>query len=288
MTKRNVLPEIENASDLPVLPAAAVKFNSMVSEGGGSMKEIGEVLGKDQAIVVKILKIANSAFFGLTKKVETVNHAVVILGINTVRNVVLSLSVMDRFKVSGDAGKDIMESLWGHSLAVAVTSQHLSKTLKIGASDDCFVGGLVHDVGKLVLLQYFTEVMLQICDRMLEKKVSFAVAEKEFLDVGHAVIGAHLAKKWRLPEGLVSVIRNHHTMTAGAPDYDRLMIVHAADAVVNKYMGDHLGQKRALNPSPAIGRELKTCLDGADYWFGDLEPQIEEASSLFLEGSLGK
>ena len=284
MPKQDILIELDKIHDLPTLPVAAVKFNQMVADGRSSMQDISQALGNDQAIVLKILKMANSAFFGLRKKVENLQHAVVILGLNTVRNAVLSLSVMECFKAKDEHGQGLnAASLWRHSLAVAVASQYISQQTKTGVPDDCFVGGLLHDVGKLVLLQYFPQAMEKIVESMEGGKRSFMVAERELVNASHAVIGGTLAKKWRLPEGLVGVIRNHHTMSSSAPDMERLKVVHAANVVVNGYLGDFMGRKWPLQVHPSVEPLMGGRLNTVDIWFPELEPQIQEAYSFFLE-----
>lgn len=287
MEKIDVLSKIERIADLPVLPEAAARFNEMAADGNVSMDEISRVLGHDQAVVVKILKIANSVFYGLAKRVETMKHAVVMLGLNTVRNAVLSLSVIDMFNMD-DSNREAAHALWSHSLEVAVTSQHLSKATGIGVPDDCFVGGLLHDVGKLVLLHYFNDAMNQICDRMKETNAAFSTAEKKIVATNHAEIGAMLARKWQLPDGLESAIRNHHTLAAGASDFERVKVVHAADAVVNAHIGDYLGRKRVLRPDPGIGLALRRYLDRSNYWFKDLEPQILNAHLILFKWKMEK
>ena len=283
MPKLDIIADLDKINDLPTLPVAAIKFNQMVAEGNASMKEISKALGQDQAIVLKILKMANSAFFGLRKKVETLQHAVVILGINTVRNAVLSLSVVDCFKAGdkGDSGE--ATNLWKHSLAVAVTSQYLSQQTKVSTPDDCFVGGLLHDVGKLVLLQYFPQTLTNILQTMAERRQSFLMAERELTNATHAIIGGTLAKKWRLPEGLVGVIRNHHTMSSNASDLPRLKVVHAANVIVNGYLGDSQCHKWPLKVHPAVESLVAKRLNTVDIWFPEIEPQIREACSFFLE-----
>ncbi|MBI9075271.1 MAG: HDOD domain-containing protein [Desulfatibacillum sp.] len=283
MTKQDILTDLDKINDLPTLPVAAFKFNQMVAEGTASMKEISIALGQDQAIVLKILKMANSAFFGLRKKVENLQHAVVILGINTVRNAVLSLSVVDCFKAGGKENTGDAMSLWKHSLAVAVTGQYLSQQTKVSTPDDCFVGGLLHDVGKLVLLQYFPQTMDSVRQAMAEKPASFLMAERELTNANHAVIGGALAKKWRLPEGLLGVIKNHHTMSSSSVDMDRLKVVHAANIIVNGYLGDYLGRKWPLSTHPSVEALMKKRLNTVDIWFPEIEPHIQEACSFFLE-----
>jgi putative nucleotidyltransferase with HDIG domain len=284
LPKQDILKDLDKIHDLPTLPVAAIKFNQMVAEGKASMKDISDALGKDQAIVLKILKMANSAFFGLRKKVETLQHAAVILGINTVRNAVLSLSVVECFK-PGKSNENGLNAwlLWKHSLAVAVLSQHLSKQTKIAAPDDCFVGGLLHDVGKLVLLQYFYGTMEKIAASMDANQNSFSVAEREFVSASHAMVGGALAKKWRLPEGLVGVIKSHHTMSGSAPDMDRLKMVHAANIIVNGYLGDFMGHKWPLKVHPSVEPLVAKHLNTVDVWFPEVEPQIQEAYSFFME-----
>ena len=215
MEAKTILTKLDSIDSLPTLPAIAMEVNKMLRDYDTSVNQLSACIEKDQAMVSKILKLVNSAFFGLKGRISALSHAVVILGFNTIRNAVVSISIIDVFcsKKFFD-GFDIKQ-FWKHSVAVAVTSKYLAEKTRIHPADDCFVGGLLHDMGKIVLVQHLNDLFQKIWLAMKASGQSFYEAEKSQIPVDHAQIGGYLAQKWQLPAGLVDAIRCHHVVRSG-------------------------------------------------------------------------
>ena len=143
MDAKNILKSLDQIEDLPTLPAVAMEVNKMLLDEDITISQLSGAIEKDQAMVSKILKLVNSAFFGLRGKISNISHAVVVLGFNTIRNVVVSISIINAFSIKeGLDGFDIAE-FWKHSVAVAVTSKYLAEKAGIHSADNCFVAGLL-------------------------------------------------------------------------------------------------------------------------------------------------
>ena len=208
-------------------------------------------------------------------------HAVVLLGFNTVRNAVVSISVIDAFDVEdGMDGFDLAD-FWKHSIAVAVTSKHLAERAQTCPSDDCFVGGLLHDMGKVVLLRHFRDIFQKVWLAAREDEQSFHEAEKGQMQIDHASIGGHLAKKWQLPSSLIDAIRCHHTMYSKVSDFDLLKVVYTADVLVNAYDGDAEVDPASLDIHPGAAKALRRELDTLSDWYPEALLEIESACSFF-------
>ncbi|MDY6852527.1 MAG: HDOD domain-containing protein [Thermodesulfobacteriota bacterium] len=283
MEARTVLQRLEKIDDLPTLPTIAMEVNQMLNDYDISIHVLSKTIERDQSITFKILKLVNSAFFGLPSKVSTISHAVILLGFNSVRNAVVSVSVIDTFsQKKALRGFDVTD-FWSHSVAVAVTSRYLAESSKTSHPDDCFIGGLLHDMGKLIMAQYFQDLFVKVWNSMQENKISFFDAEKKELPINHAQLGSELARKWNLPQGLIDAIRYHHTISENAADLDLLLAVHAADIVVNhwKLHGDKPLGLTSFHPQ-ARGM-MDSLLDSFPEWYPKLNIEIESACKFFIE-----
>lgn len=272
------LAEVE---DLPTLPGIAMEVNTMLRDDTASIQALCERIEKDQAMVAKILKLVNSAFFGLSSKVGSLSHAVVLLGLNTIQNAVVSIAVVNA--LSGrEAPKGFsMADFWQHAFGVAMISKTLGLLSRLRPPDECFVGGLLHDVGKVVLSQYFPDDLEQVWKAAREEGVTVYEAEKRIMGTTHAHVGAFLAKKWRLPPPLVDLIRCHHCVTLGKADRELLLIVHAADRLMN----DRNGNGRMERPKEGMNQEafklLSEPLSGLEEWFPQVREDMESAARFF-------
>lgn len=282
MDHSDITKRLEKIDDLPTLPAIAMEVNKMLEDYDVSIRDLSNKIEKDQSIASKILKLVNSAFFGLSTKVSNIPHAMTLLGFNTVRNAVVSVSIIKSFKDKNNPGDFSMKDFWRHSVGVAVTSRHLSHILKIGVPDDCFIGGLLHDMGKLVIAQHFPDLFVTALNASSDNNISFYQAEKQNNPTDHARVGGYLAKKWRLPLGLSDAIKYHHLMSKNAQDVDLLSVVYSADLIYNNHQyGTKIDSDLPVNMSNRS--RVLCCIGTKEEWFPPVNKEIEEACKFFLE-----
>lgn len=280
MNRKAFLTKIDRITDLPTLPEVAMQVNRLMENQTVTVKEIGKTIEKDQAIVLKLLRLVNSSFFGLREKVSSVSWAVVILGFNTIRNAVISVSVIDSLKGMKNSRLD-MKAFWRHAISCAVVSGHLASKCGMGAPEDAFTAGLIHDMGKLVLAKYFPEEFARI---MVETETgkSFYEAEKDIIPMHHNQIGVYLTKRWRLPPVVNDAVRYSH----GAGDYDRYPvagIVCCADTIVNMKTAEAV-ISRFKWPRCGNAGKLRGYVEKLDEWFPEIEDEIETACLMLLGG----
>jgi putative nucleotidyltransferase with HDIG domain len=277
--------KLDSIPDIPTLPTIFAEVNKLLQDYDTSIKSLGEIIEKDQAMVTKILKLVNSTFYGFSSQIKNINHAIIILGFNTIRNAIVSVSIIKAFSGKKTReGFDIAD-FWKHSIAVAVTSRYLSEQTKLDSPDDCFVGGLLHDIGKIILSQHFTELFDQVWRLVKEDGVSFYEAEEKLLSVNHAQIGGYLAKKWQFPESLINSITYHHAITESVSNLNQLLIVHTADILVNKYKADSKIPLDLSSIDPEAERILSGQVESVLDWFPNIATEIESACEFFLEES---
>ncbi|MBW1722858.1 MAG: HDOD domain-containing protein [Deltaproteobacteria bacterium] len=277
----NILDQLDRIQDLPALPAVAREVNALLCDPDTSIDKLSRTIEKDQAIASSILKLVNSAFFGLSRRVGNIPHAVVLLGFNTVRNAVLALSVVDLFKPVPFPGFDAT-LLWRHSIATAVTGRYLAQASGLYPPDDAFVGGLLHDMGKFLLSQFFQEDFQKAWELSEELGIPLHEAEREKIGINHAQVGKRLARKWKLPPGLTDAIGSHHAYKKSAQEPLLLILVHAADHLVNSLTQN---RSRAIRQGlfPEAEKALGTILDDHENWFPEICEEIDSACRFFLK-----
>jgi putative nucleotidyltransferase with HDIG domain len=283
MDAQTFLKGLDNIPDLPTLPNIVLKVNNLLKDQNSSIKELGKTIETDQAMVTKILRLVNSTFYGFRSKIRNIPHAIIILGFNNVRNALVSVSIIKSFSEKKGFEGFEMKDFWKHSIAVAVISKYLSEETKLDAPDDCFVAGLLHDVGKVVLSQYFTELFGLVWKSIQEDGLSFYEAEKELLPANHVQIGAYLAKKWKFPASLIESMTYHHDIRKTVSNLDQLVIVHTANIIMNNYEADSNTSPDSSAIDPEAKRIMFRPLETLSGWFPDIVTEIESACEFFLQ-----
>ncbi len=283
MDSKTMMKKLERIEDLPTLPTILFEVNALLEDVNTSAKKLSDTIAKDQSMAVKILKLVNSAFYGFRSTVSDISNAVVLLGFNTVRNSVISVSIIKAFSDKNDLeGFDITE-FWKHSIAVAVTSKRLAEKCRVEAPDNCFVAGLLHDIGKLVLSQYFEDLFKRVWITSQKENLVFYEAEKKEISVKHPMIGSLLAKRWQFPDYLVDAIKCHHVIRKNVSNYELLLMVYGADVIVNhhKIEPDNPIDLSVVHPDAVemLGSYMEKTID----WYAKLRAEIESASEFFLK-----
>ena len=200
-------------SNLPTPPIVFNQIQKVLSNPNTSAFDIAAILQEDPAMSAKVLKLTNSAYYGLPREVESVKQAVVIVGLEAVKNLVLSASVFEAFSKEG-MDKEFQDLFWRHSLGTAFAARLLAHKLKAKAifdADAAFSGGMLHDIGKMVISIYMNEDSKKIAEIKAQKPdVCDHVIEEEVLEYNHMQVGALLAKEWKLPKKLIETISYHH------------------------------------------------------------------------------
>ena len=196
-----------------------------------NLNTIGDAIQKDPDLTARLLRLANSPFFGFANRLSTVAEAVSLLGIQQIQDMIVASSVLEQFKGVPDnlVNKD---SFWRHSLAVGITARLLAMERRLPKPDKYFVAGLLHDVGRLVLLAQATEWAQAVFELYQHEKMLLRDAEKKILGYDHQQIAAELLQSWSYPSALVQAVEFHHAPGQSVAKLEAA-VVHVADHLVN-------------------------------------------------------
>ncbi|GAB4175811.1 MAG: HDOD domain-containing protein [Calditrichia bacterium] len=210
MEQAKIYRRIQSISKLSTLPVIAAKVVSMVENPKTTASELGKVISTDQALTSRILRLANSAYYGFPRKISTLTLAIVVLGFSTLKDLVLSISILGNFKTDKEHELFDPALFWEHGFTVAIASKIIAEDMRMSAKGEAFVAGLLHDIGSLVLFEYFHDEFNKIVETAKTEKLNILEAEKKVLGINHATIGGWLAESWHLPETLYQTIAYHH------------------------------------------------------------------------------
>ncbi len=248
----------DELQDLPPLPAVIMRVMQTVNDPTTSASDLNRLISTDQALASKVLRLVNSSYYGFPRKIATITNAVVILGFNTVRNLTTSLGVFNAFDAQGQKTALDRDAFWAHSMAVAVAASAIAKRKGIGTKsvEEVFIGGLMHDIGKLFLDQYFPDQYAIAMKLAGAAKISIWEAEKTALGVGHALVGKRIAEKWNLPPSLTAMITLHHQPAYAKEYFEITATIQAADRVARRLALGSGGDPLVPNLAPEVEQWL--------------------------------
>lgn len=229
---------------LPTLPPVVRKLTTMVESPDVTAKEVGNLISSDQVLSAKVLKLVNSPFYGFPGRISSISHAVILLGFNVIKGVVLSASVFEIMEKS-------MVGLWEHSLGSAIISGAISRELGLHEPEEISTAALLHDIGKVLVRVSLSADYDKVAMIVEKRGCSFREAEVEVLGVDHSEIGLWLSEEWGLPERLIIPISHHHEPESAVKLKERVAVVHIADNLTRAFGVGNGGDNWVGRISPA-------------------------------------
>ncbi|MSQ27096.1 MAG: HDOD domain-containing protein [Dehalococcoidia bacterium] len=232
LTFRSALvPILSDPAQLPSIPILYLRLSKLTQDPSSTAAQVAEVLGTDPASVTRLLRLVNSPFYGLRNPVSSVAGAVRLLGFDAVNSLVLATSMDGLFKSTSPTASARMEQLWYHSIGCAVAAKIIASLAGFGDVEQYFVAGLLHDLGKLVVLRSCPDAFEQSARLAVSDETQFADAENVVCGTNHALIGALLGNRWSLPPSLVAGLSQHHHPGQAKAHPEVAAVVHLADIV---------------------------------------------------------
>ncbi|MBD3167522.1 HDOD domain-containing protein [bacterium] len=244
---------------LDPLPEAALRVQNLVDQPDTTAKELSSVIATDSTLTALLLKHANSPLYGFSKKIGTVALAVVVLGFDTVREIVMSTAAMNTVSTNFTGKNVSTRRFWSHSLAVASGARVIAQHWRTSLPGEAFVAGLMHDLGRLVLATEWPAAYKAVLSRSYEKGIPTHVAEKKVMEVDHAEVAGWMGERWNLPEKILLSIREHHNLD----------VVRDNSAVCTIYLANGLAHREGFGhskrePAPRFDEQALTLVPGFD------------------------
>jgi HD-like signal output (HDOD) protein len=248
--------KVKTIINLPALPSIAMEVVEMVDNPKTSASQLGKIISTDQALTAKVLKIANSPFYGFPKKISTIDFAIIVLGFDALKEIVISISLVSSLQKKSDKYFD-SKAFWDHAIATGVIGRRLARDLGYRVSGEVFVGGLLHDMGISVMHRYFNNEFKRIVDISRESELTFMEAEESVLGVTHAEIGSWLAERWNLPDHLVEGVLLHTSPSKAEKNPELVAIIHCADVFAARINGEAVEFDKGIEFEPAALTRLQ-------------------------------
>lgn len=266
---------LEDVVTLPSLPSTVAHITQLLGDPEATLQDVGKAIATDTALALKTLRLVNSAYYGVRDKVNTVEHATVLLGMKVIKNLVFTAAVFDTLQFGE-------EDLLRHNVASGIAMKHLLSSGLVQAdgiesADEGFIFGLMHDVGKIVMQHFMKEETHAVMAACADRQLSAAEAESEVIGVDHAEIGARLAQQWKLREDLVDAIGGHHDlgMCLDTANRKNAAILSVADYItyqagmpahenIQVKIGDGMWEETGLNPeavAPVVEKLIESTAD---------------------------
>lgn len=264
---------------LPSLPAIVVQLLGQIGQNNADINQLSAIVSRDQALSAKALRLANSSFYGMPRKITTIPHALSVLGLNSLSTLVTAAAVIGRFP-SKNQGRFDFQGFWQHSIATAVCASLIAKRVDINP-ESAFMAGLLHDIGRLVLVTGFSDQYQTAIEYRTKHDCTMLEAEHEILSCDHAAVGFALTEHWRFPPAILMAVAGHHM-----PDKQwsggLTNLVHVADAMVHAL--DFSADENDLVPSLSINAWNGLNLDQSAVLqvLGETELQFNEICQILV------
>ena len=275
---RRTLREVKN---LPTLPGIVNKLTRMAEDPDTTTEQMGKVIAKDHILAAKLLRLVNSAFYGFPQRISSINSAIILLGFNVIKSLIISASIFEVMEA-----QDV--ELWEHSLGCAVVCSVLAARLGVKDPEEVSTAGLIHDIGKVAIKMELPKEYEMITRLARVKNISRLEAERLVLGLDHAEVGGWLAKSWNLPNKLVEPIACHHDPRLAKEEQLASAIVHFANVMIRGMGYGHAGDVWVPPLSSRAWRLLELAPADLDLLLEEVEEKLWDVRGFSLEIQAGQ
>jgi HD-like signal output (HDOD) protein len=282
-TETIVQSAIQEISHIATLPEVTMKIIKLVEDPDSTAQDLNNVISNDPALGARILKVVNSAFYGLPGQIGSINRAIVLLGLNAVKNIAIAASLAKLFRGGKIAANFDARDLWANSIACACATRLLAQKVGLGLPDEAFLSGLIHDIGLMVEIQARRNQFVEVLQKLEENPdLTLREAETQVLGANHEQFGQGLCKLWKFPQSFQYVTGFHHRPSELADGQRTLTgLVHVADVLTKKLEIGFTAGTEVNEVDPALLKELGLTETGVNEVAQELPEAIEEAKAIF-------
>lgn len=235
----DILQKLTQTQEFATLPEVATKILNLTQEEDVDVRNLAHLIETDAPLTVKVLKVSNSAIYGLRSPVASITQAIITIGLNRLANIVMGISIFSHFMVrSNPEAKQALEKFWWHSSSTGIVAKSLAEKIDKNFKELEFIGGLLHDFGKMLMMQFDFRSYQKVIDLTQSENLLDIEAEKRVFGVHHLEVGDHVARHWKLPTSLINIIGKHSKMIALNQDQELTAIIRFADLLCEIWGAD--------------------------------------------------
>jgi HD-like signal output (HDOD) protein len=278
---------IAEISHIATLPEITLKIIELVEDPSSTAQDLHKVISNDPALCSRILKVVNSAFYGLPRQIGSINRAIVLLGLNAVKNIAIAASLTKLFRGGELCARFSAKDLWIHSIATAACAKLICDELKLGVSDEAFLAGLIHDIGIMVEVQAMRHELLQVFEEMTfdgdgAPTCDMREIERQTLGADHQDFGSGLCEAWKFPKSFTYVTSHHHDPTQ-LPSANRTLtaIIYVADRLAAQAGYGFRADLQTIDVHPSVTTDLNLSPEQLESIKSKLPQAFEEIEATF-------
>ncbi|MFN8547959.1 MAG: HDOD domain-containing protein [Candidatus Eisenbacteria bacterium] len=279
LLKEKVRPVLNRVDNLPTLPPVVTRILSLVEDPKATGQQVAEAVSMDQAMVASILKIVNSPFYGLNRRISSISHAILLLGFRTIRNMALSATLLNTFGGSAQTKRFDRGLFWRHSIGCATTARSPCQTASTSRSR----GGVprrarARQVGRIIFDHYFSADFAKLLDRALAGGADLILLERETFGLDHAEVGRLMAQRWNFPAGVTEAIACHHEPSRARQAPQLCALIHAADELSHRTQLQEGSDPLPRGPfDPSVIERIGFTDEMKESFQAELEGELEKA-----------
>ncbi len=271
---------VRQFNDLKTLPHVAIKVTQLINSPNTTMRAFEEVIKLDPILVLRLLRMVNSPFFGLANKVESISKAVVFVGMKNLRNLVAVEALRDLFKEDKKNTAFSRKNLWLHSATVAILCKMIAIRIFSQEGEDAFLTGIIHDIGMIVEDQVIGTNLRAVCEKINQEKRLIVDIENELIETNHCKVGALLCADWKMQDGIIHAIKYHHSMAKKHPIPSLCSILQIANYIAGRV--NYSAIPGIQSPLPAyLLPHMKNKVAEYKILIKDLPKEITKAKDLY-------
>ncbi|MCG8404450.1 MAG: HDOD domain-containing protein [Phycisphaerales bacterium] len=275
---------ISEVGEIATLPEITVKIIQIVEDPKSTARDLHDVIKNDPALSTRILKVVNSAFYGLPGQISSIDRAIVLLGLSAVKNIAIAASMTHLFHGGADIEGFSGTEVWRHSVAVGVAARMLSTAQGRPPIEESFLAGLISDLGLLIERQIYAKQLTEVLARYKNDGGDYCHLETELIGADHQAFGMALAGKWRFPQILCTTIGYHHKpMDLAEANRELPALVHVADILACRSEIGFCTYAPDMEIAPELLEVIKLKPEGIEEVYAEYPEQVSMAESIFSE-----
>lgn len=276
---------VKEISHIATLPEVTVKIIELVEDPNSTAQDLHKIISNDPALCSRILKVVNSAFYGLPGQIGSINRAIVLLGLNAVKNIAIAASLSKLYRGGQLAPEFSAKDLWVHSISTAAAAKLIADAMKLGLPDEAFLGGLIHDIGVIVEMQHDRQKLIDVVGRLGVRggapSENMLEVEEEIFGATHQDFGRALCERWKFPKSFSYVTGSHHNpLELAAGNRTLACVIYVADRLAARVDEGFRLDLPGLDLDPGVLEELKLTTEQVESILEQLPQHIEDVKHL--------